>query len=294
MLNAMEKVEGFKSGKVTQISGPTANGSTAATSGASGEAGAQGTSSTGAAGTAGGASVNLCGGGAAGGAAAGGGGSYVDQSPTAAPAGALIPGEPFAIPRSHSGVDVVNLKPIFVQRVNAFYKEALSLGYKIQCTSAFRSFEKQADLFKKIGPGGAAAPGGSTHETGIAVDLYITGPGVSITSLSVAASRSGKNYDTPQFWALLAKYNLHQPIHPRHGASYPEHWHIEPIEMPPVKKGDRSASVSRAIAKQMSMPSQNLVAETTSSSQLPAAANPLATAKPQNTSLAAPTPPSTT
>lgn len=228
------------------------------------------------------------------GAAPGAGGAYIDQSPTGGPAGALVPGEPFAIPKTGSHIDVVNLKPIFVQRVNAFYKEALTLGYKIQCTSAFRSYEKQAALFKKIGRGGCAPPGNSTHETGIAVDLYITGPGVSITSLSVASSRSGKNYDNPQFWALLAKYNLHQPLHPRHGASAPEHWHIEPIEMPAAKKGDRSGPVSLAVAKQMSVASQNQVAETTSSSQLPAAASPLADSKPQNTSMGPPIAPSTT
>lgn len=202
------------------------------------------------------------------------GGVNLDQSPTGAPAGPLVPGEPFAIPLQHSGVDVKGLRPIFVQRVNAFYKEAVSLGYKILCTSAYRSYAKQAELFKQYGPGKCAPPGNSTHETGIAIDCRISGPGVDINSITVEASRSGKNRDTPEFRALLRKYNLHQPLHPMHGASYPEHWHIEPIEMPAAKKGDRGGSVSVAIAKSMSTPSQNAVAETTSSSQLAAAPSP--------------------
>lgn len=205
------------------------------------------------------------------------GGVNLDQSPTAAPAGPLVPGEPLAIPRSDNGVDVVHLKPIFVQRLNAFYKEAVAAGYKLTCTSGFRSYEKQAYLYKKLGPGKCAAPGYSTHETGIAVDCYITGPGTNITSITVEASRKGINYDSAQFRALLAKYSLHQPLHPMHGASFPEHWHIEPIEMPAAKKGDRGGPVSIKVSQAMSNASSNAVAETSSSSQLPAAPNPLTT-----------------
>lgn len=210
---------------------------------------------------------------------ASGGGINLDQSPTASPAGALVPGEPFLIPKSDSGVDVSGLRPIFVQRVNAFYKEAVSLGYKLTCTSGFRSYAKQADLFRRIGRPGCAPPGNSTHETGIAVDLRITGPGVSITKIQVAASRSGENKDTPEFRALLRKYNLHQPLHPLTGATGPEHWHIEPIEMPAAFKGDRSGGQSVKIAQLMSTPGQNSVAETTSSSQFPAAPSPQTSAQ---------------
>ena len=221
------------------------------------------------------------------------GGLHLDQSPTAIPAGSLPPGTSLKIPTQGSWVDVKNLKPLFIQRLNGFYEEANKLGYKITCTSGFRSFEKQAALFKQIGRPGCAPPGGSSHEYGVAADFYITGPGVSITEIKVEASRSGKNYDTPEFRSLLAKYSLHQPLHPIHRPSGPEHWHIEPVEIP-AAGGARGIEANKRVAALMSQTATNTVAENTSSSQFPPAANPLENKSPSNTSMATPTSPTTT
>jgi hypothetical protein len=203
----------------------------------------------------------------------------------------LPPGTKLNIPVQGNWVDTIHLKPLFVQRLNGFYQEALSLGYKITCTSGWRSYEYQAKLHRE-NPRGASPPGGSSHEMGIAVDLYVTGPGVSITIIKLEASRSGRNYDTPAFRQLLAKYSLHQPLHPSTNTTQPEHWHIEPVENPAAFKGRGKESTAR-VAALMSQPGNNAVAETTSSSQFPPAANPLTTAAPSNTSLAPPVSPTT-
>lgn len=223
--------------------------------------------------------------------------SNLDQTPTTIPAGSLPPGTDCKIPVSGGHVDVKNLKPGFIQRLNGFYEEALKLGYKISCTSGYRSPEKQAALYAKIGSPGAAKPGYSSHEKGIAADLYISGPGVSIQNISVAASRNGQNYDTQAFRDLLAKYGLHQPLHPIHGPSGPEHWHIEPVESPAARKstkyGERGPESSTAVAALLSNPSSNSTAETVSSSQFPPAANPLVTKNPSKTNLSAAASPTT-
>ena len=234
---------------------------------------------------------------AAGGAAAEGtppaAGLHLDQSPSSVPQGSLPPGTKLNIPLAGSHVDVKNLKPVFTQRLNGFYQEAASLGYKITCTSGFRSSEKQAELYRKIGSPGAARPGSSSHEFGIAVDLYVSGPGVSIQNISVAASRNGTNYDTPAFRALLAKYSLHQPLHPENRPSGPEHWHIEPLENPKAG-GPRGAESNKRVASLLSSGGSNNVAENTSSSQLPPGANPLTNKSPSNTAMSTPTSPTTT
>ena len=204
-----------------------------------------------------------------------------DQTPTAAPAGTLPPGDKCELP-TEPGVNIRDLKPGFIQRLNGLYQEARSLGYKIVCSSGYRSTEKQAalyqaDLAKHGGkPSGyVAKPGGSTHELGIAVDLKVTGNGVSITQISGAAEMNGTNKDTPEWRALLAKYGLHQPLHPKliPTPSALESWHVEPIETPKAKQGDR-ISVPKLVAEKLSSPSQQ-IGETTSSSQFPANANPL-------------------
>jgi hypothetical protein len=221
----------------------------------------------------------------------------LDQTPTSIPAGSLPPGTSCKIPLAGGHVDVKNLKPGFIQRLNGFYEESQKLGYKITCTSGFRSPEKQAALYAKIGSPGAARPGYSTHEKGIAADLYVSGPGVSIQNISVAASRSGQNYDTQAFRDLLAKYGLHQPLHPIHGPSGPEHWHIEPTESPAArsstKYGQRGPESSTAVAALLSNPSSNSTAETVSSSQFPPASNPLVNKSPSNTAMSKPTSPTT-
>lgn len=214
----------------------------------------------------------------------------LDQSPTAIPAGTLPPGTSCNLPTEGSHVDTKNLKPGFTQRLNGFYQEAVALGYNVVCSSGFRSYEKQAALYAQIGSPGCAPPGNSSHEYGIAVDLKVTGNGVSITQISTKNDYSNK--DTPEFRALLAKYGLHQPLHPVNNPSGPEKWHIEPIETPKAG-GPRGKEATTRVAGLMSGSSASDVAETPSSSQFPPAGNPLTTKNPSNTDTLTPTAPTT-
>lgn len=221
-------------------------------------------------------------------AASGTPGNILDQTPTSQPVGSLPPGDKCNIP-AEAGVNLRDLKPGFVQRLNGLYEEASALGYKITCSSGYRDTEKQralynADLAKHGGkPSGyVARPGGSSHEYGIAADLKVTGNGVSITHISGKAEEAGLNKDTPQWRALLAKYGLHQPLHPKNSPtpSRPESWHVEPIEMPKAGDTSRSSSQQR-VANQLSSTS-NKIGETTSGSQFPAIATPLSEKNPSN------------
>ena len=214
-----------------------------------------------------------------------------DQTPTAVPAGSLPPGTSCTLPTEGGHVDMKNLKPKFIQRLNGFYKEAAALNYKVICCSGFRSKEKQAALYAKIGSPGCARPGNSAHEYGIAADLKVTGNGVSITQISTKADISS-NKDTPAFRALLAKYGLHQPLHPDNHPSGPEKWHIEPIETPRAG-GPRGPEACTRVAGLMSGDLVPSVAETPSSSQFPASANPLEHKSPSNSDTANPTSPVT-
>lgn len=212
----------------------------------------------------------------------------LNQTPTATVTGSTS-NEECKIP-TESGVDTKSLKPGFVTRLNSLYAEATALGYKITCSSGYRSTEKQkalyqADIARNGGkPSGAVArPGYSAHEIGIAVDLKVTGNGVSITQISAAAERNGTNRDTPEWRALCAKHGLHAPLHPKNvpTASVPESWHLEPIETPKAKQGDRVA-VPRMVAEKLSDNSVK-IGETTSSSQFPPLPNPTEQSTPSNT-----------
>lgn len=205
----------------------------------------------------------------------------LNQTPTAAPAGNLPPGDKCLIP-AEAGVNLRDLKPGFVQRLNGLYQEAGSLGYNIVCSSGYRSLEKQKGLYQEMlnrtggkGDNSVGRPGYSTHELGIAVDLKVTGNGVSITQIKAVAEQNGTNKDTPEWRALLAKYGLHQPLHPSlvPQPSTPESWHVEPIETPKAFKGDR-VEVPKLVAEKLSITTPR-IGETTSSSQFPAMANPL-------------------
>ena len=212
----------------------------------------------------------------------------MNQTPTADAAGTNSTAE-CQLP-IESGVNTKALKPGFVTRLNSLFAEATSLGYKITCSSGYRSTEYQnglyqRDLAKNGGkPSGAVArPGYSAHELGIAVDLKVTGNGVSITQISAAAERNGTNKDTPEWRALCAKHGLHAPLHPKNvpTPSVPESWHIEPIETPKAKQGDRVA-VPRMVAEKLSDNSVK-IGETTSSSQFPPLPNPTEQSTPSNT-----------
>jgi hypothetical protein len=208
--------------------------------------------------------------------------SSLDQSPTCIPDGSFDSNSKLKILGTNN-VDSEGLKPGFTQRLNAFYEEATKLGYLISSVGAFRSTEKQIDFHDEL-KGSSLPPESSAHELGLAIDLSITGPGVSITSFYSESSRNGVNYDTIQFRNLLKKYLLHQPFHPEtSSAAFPEHWHIEPIECP-AAGSKRTFEIFAEIGKKLQKTVRTGVVETTSSSQFPAAANPLSVPNPGETS----------
>lgn len=208
--------------------------------------------------------------------------SSLDQSPTSIPDGSFDKNSKLIIPGGWN-VDSGGLKPGFVQRLNAFYENAIKLGYTISSVGAYRSTEKQIDFHEKTQQE-TLPPGNSPHELGIAIDLSITGPGVSITSFRSESSKNGTNYDTIQFRGLLKKYLLHQPFHPEiSSAASPEHWHIEPIECP-VAGSKRNYEIFVEISNRLQKTVQTGIVEVTSSSQFPAAANPLSVPNPGETS----------
>lgn len=67
------------------------------------------------------------------------------------------------------------------------FKKALALEGLVP-TSGFRTFEQQAELYRRLGPGNAAAPGKSDHEFYGAFDF---GPNVDRVKLARAAARAG-------------------------------------------------------------------------------------------------------
>ena len=180
--------------------------------------------------------------------------NQVVATPTAYPVSSNSTGPVTLSIPNPSGANVSELAPGFARRLESFYQEAKSLNppYRMNLggpRSAFRSYADQKALFDKSGGSGAAAsPGNSAHEYGIAVDLKITGPGVSIMEISVDASRSGRNHDTAVFRALLGKHGLHQPLHPEYNKNprSMEHWHIEPIETSKVG-GPRGSAAFAAV-----------------------------------------------
>lgn len=72
----------------------------------------------------------------------------------------------------NSSVDIDGLDNNFKNKFAAMAKEYEErTGRKIQVNSAYRSSEKQAALYKKLGPGKASKPGNSLHEKGLAIDI---------------------------------------------------------------------------------------------------------------------------
>lgn len=76
-------------------------------------------------------------------------------------------------------------------------------GKSILINEGFRSFQRQAELFRKYGPGRAARPGSSLHEYGLALDIN--------TGIMDELEKLG----------LLRKYGFTRPIRG-------ETWHTEP------------------------------------------------------------------
>ena len=115
---------------------------------------------------------------------------------------------------ANSSVDLGGLNSSMKERVKAMAAEYKQLtGKKIQINSGYRSPEKQAALYKKIGPPKAAPPGRSLHEKGLAIDVN---------------SSDGNSLEK---MGLLAKYGFVRPM------SY-EPWHIQPVGARGAKQPD--------------------------------------------------------
>ena len=106
----------------------------------------------------------------------------------------------------HGKPNIEGLNPRFQQQFAAMLTEHYAKGGKrVQVNSAFRTYVEQAALFKKYGPGRAARPGRSRHESGVAIDIN---------------SVDGKALESS---GLLRKYGFGRPL------SH-EPWHIEPLD----------------------------------------------------------------
>lgn len=102
-------------------------------------------------------------------------------------------------------------------QVNSGTVEALSnygqylknQGYTLYITSGYRSYNQQAELHEN-NPNGAATPGESQHQTGLAVDIYLVDDQGKLTyipdNLISAASQFGISHplawDRPHFFVL--------------------------------------------------------------------------------------------
>ena len=120
--------------------------------------------------------------------------------------------------------DVEKLHPVMQDRLAAFAAEAEANGHDIRIISGHRSQERQAVLWqsavRRYGSEAearkhVAPPGGSTHQSGEAVDLQYGDRGAGLGGKRTAAVE----------WAHknAAKYGLHFPL--GH-----EDWHVEPVE----------------------------------------------------------------
>ena len=120
--------------------------------------------------------------------------------------------------------DVANLHPVMQDRLAAFMAAAEDAGHDIRVLSGHRDKARQAELWRaavqKYGSEAearkwVAPPGGSTHQSGEAVDLQYGDRGGGLGGSKTAAVA----------WAHAnaKKYGLHFPL--GH-----EDWHIEPLE----------------------------------------------------------------
>lgn len=108
--------------------------------------------------------------------------------------------------RLNGNVNMKGLHPTVFRRFSAMAMEYFQrTGKKIQVNSAFRTYAEQVALFARLGPGKAARPGRSRHESGLAIDIQ-----------SADANKLAE-------LGLLGKYKFHRPL--GH-----EKWHLEPIE----------------------------------------------------------------
>lgn len=120
--------------------------------------------------------------------------------------------------------DVDNLKPVVQDRLAAFLAAAEDAGHDIRVISGYRDDARQAQLWqnalRKYGSAAearkwVAPPGGSTHQSGEAIDLQYGDRGAGLGGKRTAAVA----------WAHAnaKKFGMHFPLDH-------EDWHIEPVE----------------------------------------------------------------
>lgn len=110
------------------------------------------------------------------------------------------------IVKAKASVNIDGLNPMLKDRMAAMAKEYYDLTKrKIQVNSGFRTYQQQAALYKELGPGKAAPPGRSRHESGLAIDIN-SSDGNKLAALG-----------------LLKKYGFVRPVSN-------EAWHVEPKE----------------------------------------------------------------
>lgn len=67
-----------------------------------------------------------------------------------------------------------DVAPKFKAMMSKASDDGFKMGSAFRINSSYRSYEKQAQLYRQLGPGTAAAPGTSNHGLGKAVDLWFT------------------------------------------------------------------------------------------------------------------------
>lgn len=124
-----------------------------------------------------------------------------------------------------SGSNMDGLQPGVLSNFNAMVAEYQSLGGKhpVRVNRAFASYEQQAEIYKKYGPGRAARPGNSAHNYGIAIDI----------------DRGAANEMASM--GLLAKYGFERPVR-----GEPWHLQVAGVSAAMAKKGIFSADMPAA------------------------------------------------
>jgi hypothetical protein len=123
-----------------------------------------------------------------------------------------------------SNVDIDGINPQMQSKLSAMAQEYYDkTGKKINITSGYRSLEKQAELFRTLPKGQAAAPGRSLHNYGMAIDID---------------KPSANELDK---LGLLDKYGFERPIKG-------EKWHVQPkgMSVAAAKSGIYSADAPTA------------------------------------------------
>jgi hypothetical protein len=114
-----------------------------------------------------------------------------------------------------------------------FFAMAGNCPETITPSTAFRSMAKQTQLFQRLGPGTAAPPGKSNHQSGIAVDI------------KELSNPNNVNYEAVYSWMSqnAEKYNFYRTVftRPRN-----EPWHWEYIDDADERASQRPEFVKKA------------------------------------------------